>query len=456
MNGKLLNTVEIGLPRKRIAPSRAFRDSGIHWLGKVPNDWSQKRLKFAVRLVNLKAEAAGSELPYVGMENIQSATGQLIAGSPEDSADGLSNSFRSDDVLFGKLRPYLAKVLHANTDGLCSSELLVMRPRDVMPRFLLYYCLSTEFIRVVDSSTYGSKMPRASWQFIGNLPVLVPPLDEQYTIAAFLDRETATIDELIAKKHALLLRLKEKNASQIAFVLTHGVTSPDASRRLKPSGVPWLGDIPEHWEMVPIKYLAKIGNGSTPSRENPDYWHVGRFPWLNSSVVNLESVTEAIEYVSDLALKECHLPRIKPPAVLVGITGEGRTRGMATTLLIEATINQHMAYLIPKASRCDVPFLRRVLDLAYQFLRDESDGGGSTKGAITCEQLGNLRIPLPPLAEQRAIITHLNAQSKRMSALVSKVEQAVKNLQQLRASLITSAVTGQIDVRNFRQEAPCP
>lgn len=455
MNIDSMNKGEINLPRKRIASARALRNSGVQWLGNVPIDWSQKRLKFAVQLVNHKAGAAGSELPYVGMENIKSATGQLIAGSPEDSADGLSNSFRLDDVLFGKLRPYLAKVLHANSDGLCSSELLVMRPRDVLPRFLLYYCLSTEFIRVVDSSTYGSKMPRASWQFIGNLPVLVPPFDEQREIAAFLDRECARVDELIGKKLELLSRLKEKTASQISFVLTHGITSLDASRRLKPAGVAWLNDIPEHWGMVPIKYLAEVGNGSTPSRENPEYWDDGRFPWLNSSVVNLESVTEATEHVSDLAMKECHLPRIKPPAVLVGITGEGRTRGMATTLLFEATINQHMAYLRPKASRCSVSFLRRILDLAYQFLRDESDGGGSTKGAITCEQLKNLRIPLPPLEEQLDIVMHLELHEKRMSSLMSKVVQAVDNLQRLRASLITTVVTGQIDIRNFRPEAPC-
>ena len=99
--------------------------------------------------------------------------------------------------------------------------------------------------------------------------------------------------------------------------------------------------------MKPVKFIARIGNGSTPSREIPEYWTGGSYPWLNSSVVNLASVSEAEQFVTERALKECHLPIITPPAVLVGITGQGRTRGMATVLLVEATINQHVAYLKP-------------------------------------------------------------------------------------------------------------
>ena len=148
-----------------------------------------------------------------------------------------------------------------------------------------------------------------------------------------------------------------------------------------------------------------------------------------------------------LALAECHLPKIKPPAVLIGITGQGRTRGMASTLLFEATINQHLAYLKPLRSQAEVGFLRRVFDMAYSFLRSESDGGGSTKGAITCEQIGAMSIPVPPLPEQAAIATYLDLETAKLDALVGKVEAAVERLQEYRTALITAAVTGKIDVR---------
>jgi type I restriction enzyme S subunit len=196
-----------------------------------------------------------------------------------------------------------------------------------------------------------------------------------------------------------------------------------------------------------VKSIAKIGNGSTPNRDNGSYWEDGCYPWLNSAVANQEAVTRASEYVTDLALAECHLPQIIPPAILIGITGQGRTRGMATTLLIEATINQHLAFVKPSDGRAEVGFLRRVFDMAYGYLRSESDGGGSTKGAITCEQLGKVRIPVPPISEQKAIADFLDGEMAKIGGLVAKVETAIERLQEYRTALITAAVTGKIDVR---------
>jgi type I restriction enzyme S subunit len=125
--------------------------------------------------------------------------------------------------------------------------------------------------------------------------------------------------------------------------------------------IDWLGEIPVHWSVQPIKYLASIGNGSTPSKENGEYWEGGAFPWLTSGCVNREVVDSADQFVTDAALSECHLPIISPPAVLVGITGQGKTRGMASTLLIEATINQHIAYLKPTSEDISIEYLRRFL-----------------------------------------------------------------------------------------------
>jgi type I restriction enzyme S subunit len=263
------------------------------------------------------------------------------------------------------------------------------------------------------------------------------------------------LDRLVAKKRELIERLKEKRTALISRTVTRGLP-PAAARAvgfpqdppLKPSGLGWLGEIPKHWKIKPVKYVARIGNGSTPSRDNPAFWEEGDYPWLNSSVVNRETVTQSEEFVTVLALAECHLPKIKPPAVLVGITGQGRTRGMASTLLFEATINQHLAYLKPLHPQAEVGFLRRVFDMAYSFLRSESDGGGSTKGAITCEQIGAMSIPVPPLSEQAAIAAYLDSETAKLDVLVAKVEETAERLQEYRAALITAAVTGKIDVRN--------
>ena len=223
---------------------------------------------------------------------------------------------------------------------------------------------------------------------------------------------------------------------------------------MKDSGVPWLGEVPEHWEIRPIKHLARVGNGSTPNRDNSDYWadHDG-FPWLNSSVVNQAEVSEADRFVTNLALRDCHLPIIEPPAVLVGITGQGRTRGMAAKLIFKATVSQHIAYIKPDLDQLAVDFLLCALGAAYERLRLDSEGSGSTKGAITCEQLGLMRMPVPGPLEQVEIVSFLQLEVASNEALKAQSELAIRLLQERRSALISAAVTGQIDVRGLVPEA---
>ncbi|HHQ4926551.1 TPA: restriction endonuclease subunit S, partial [Aeromonas veronii] len=252
---------------------------------------------------------------------------------------------------------------------------------------------------------------------------------------------------LIVKQQALLDKLAEKRTALISHAVTKGL---DPSVPMQDSEVQWLGDIPAHWKTTRIKFVARVGNGSTPSRDKPDYWVDGFFPWLNSSVVNQEAVTESDQFVTDLALKECHLPIIQPPAVLVGITGQGKTRGMASKLSTIATINQHLAYIKPTTSDIRVDYLLFLFERAYSFLRSESDGGGSTKGAITCEQIANLEIPLPPASEQAAIEVYVADELEMLRNMNQRVANVVEKLQEYRSALITNAVTGKIDVRGFR------
>jgi type I restriction enzyme S subunit len=421
--------------------------SEVSWLQKKPKHWRVKRLKFSTDLINSKLSVEESPLPYLGLEHIESWTGRKIDGEINNS-EGLASSFVAGDVLFGKLRPYLAKVHLAQQDGLISSEALVVRSMEELhAEFLKYYMLSRDFINIVDSSTYGSKMPRASWDFIGNLPVLLPEIEEQKAIARFLDFKTTQIDALIAKKRTLLDKLAESRTALISHAVTMGL---DPSVPMKDSGVAWLGKVPAHWKITRIKFVARIGNGSTPNREKSDYWIDGYFPWLNSSVVNQDEVTESDQFVTDLALKECHLPIVHPPAVLVGITGQGKTRGMASKLSVIATINQHLAYIKPTTLEIRVDYLLFMFERAYPFLRSESDGGGSTKGAITCEQIANLEIALPPATEQASIELHLATKLEKSRDMNRRVLAVVEKLQEYRSALITNAVTGKIDVRDFK------
>src|SRR5690606_22457522 len=136
-------------------------------------------------------------------------------------------------------------------------------------RYLQYQILNRSFIDIVDGTTFGSKMPRASWEALSGMPVVVPSIAEQLAIATFLDRETAKIDALISDQERLLALLAEKRQAAISNAVTKGL-NPDAPK--KDSGVQWLGEMPAHWDTVPLRYVSKIGNGSTPSRNHPAYW----------------------------------------------------------------------------------------------------------------------------------------------------------------------------------------
>ena len=163
-----------------------YKDSGVEWLGEVPGHWEVKRLKHNLHLLTEKTDRR--ENP-VALENIEGWTGRFIATDTEFQGEGIA--FTTNDILFGKLRPYLAKAYRAESPGEAVGDFHVMRPAaGVDSRFAQYQILNRTFIDIVDGSTFGSKMPRASWEFVGGMQVTTPPLMEQTQIAAFLDRET--------------------------------------------------------------------------------------------------------------------------------------------------------------------------------------------------------------------------------------------------------------------------
>ena len=275
-------------------------------------------------------------MPYLGLEHIESWSGRKIEGEISNS-EGLASSFVVGDVLFGKLRPYLAKVHLAQQDGLISSEALVVRSKDELhAEFLKYYMLSRDFINIVDSSTYGSKMPRASWDFIGNLPVLLPDVEEQKVIARFLDFKTAQIDALISKKKVLLEKLTEKRTALISHAVTKGL---DPSVPMKDSRVDWIGEIPKHWDVWKVTHgFRRIGSGTTPKSDNPTFYD-GTIPWVTTSELRESIIFDTVQKVTEEAVASHSALKIYPAGSLA-IAMYGATIGRLGMLGINATFNQ--------------------------------------------------------------------------------------------------------------------
>ena len=304
----------------------------------------------------------------------------------------------------------------------------------------LFYVLQT---LKLDEGSNETAVPGLNRDYAYQQRIIVPPPNVQRAIADFLDCETATIDELIAAKERLLDLLAEKRRTLITQAVTHGL-NPNVP--LKDSGVEWLREIPEHWMVAKIKHLAQVGNGSTPYRDSKRYWRNGTFPWLTSSVVNDDIVGEPTEFVTETALRKCHLPIVRPDSVLVAITGQGKTRGKATLLPYQATINQHIAFISPQADQLQSGFLQLYLSSVYTILRMLSEAMGSTKGALTCEQLGEFFIPLPPLQEQSQIISAISEMKAHIDSLTKAAKETIQLLQERRVALITEAVTGKLHI----------
>lgn len=424
------------------AQYKELDSSGVSWLQKKPSHWRIKRLKFSTDLINKKVSVEDSPLPYLGLEHIESWTGRKVEGEISNS-EGLASSFVVGDVLFGKLRPYLAKVHLAQQDGLISSEALVVRSKDELhAEFLKYYMLSRDFINIVDSSTYGSKMPRASWDFIGNLPLLLPDVEEQKVIARFLDFKTAQIDALISNKKVLLEKLTEKRTALISHAVTKGL---DPSVPMKDSRVDWIGEIPKHWDVWKVTHgFRRIGSGTTPKSDNPTFYD-GTIPWVTTSELRESIIFDTVQKVTEEAVASHSALKIYPAGSLA-IAMYGATIGRLGMLGINATFNQACC-VFSDPEVFDSRFVYYWLWMRRPILISLSNGGGQPN--LSQDDLKKIWVPIPDLDEQKEIVRYVDKKTFEVDEHAMKVEEAVKKLLEYRSSLITNAVTGKIDVRDI-------
>lgn len=401
-----------------------------------------KRLKYVVSLRRSRVAGCADDRPYLGLENIESWTGKRLtdslAVSDESSAadvegTSLCSTFERGDVLFGKLRPYLAKTWVADSPGRSTTELLVMQPVHVDPRFLMYVCLWRDFIDAVDASTYGSKMPRADWDFIGNVTVPVPLLLQQRAIANYLDRETARIDALIAAKERVLALLAEKRRALITRAVSRGL-DPHAPRR--DSGIPWLGEIPTHWKTERARWLF---------RERDHRSDTGEEELL--TVSHLTGVTLRSEkdvYMFEAETTEGYKICFKGDLVINTLWAWMGAMGVAP---VEGIVSPAYNVYEPR-DRLEPGYVDALvrLPLFAQEVTRYSKGVWSSRLRLYPEGFFEVILPVPPLPEQRQIISFLADKGRGLDELKAAAKKTIALLKERRSALIAATVTGTIDV----------
>ena len=218
-------------------PYPGYKDSGVEWLGKVPEHWEVRRLKTRMRSVLNPTSSRVSELFCLALEHVESWTGKLRAPDSGVRLESQLRSFIAGDILFGKLRPYLAKVTRPERNGACVGEFLVLRPlrSDVVGSYMERLLRSQRVIGEVSRSAVGAKMPRADWTFLGGIPVPVPPVSEQHAIASYLDGAGRRILRIISAAKRQVALFREYRTRLIADVVTGKLDARKAAANLSES-----------------------------------------------------------------------------------------------------------------------------------------------------------------------------------------------------------------------------
>jgi len=434
-------------------PYPTYKDSGVEWIGQIPEHWAVKRIEHiaTTHRDNVIAEALNPyEVLHYSIPSVQeTGTGAIELGTTIDSNKLV---VACPQVLISKLNPRKGTVVIADKDPerptVASTEfvpLIPQRGKSIL-EFIALVAASTPLKQLMESrvESVTRSHQRVAPEEILKANVAIPSVQEQTFIAAALDRETARIDALIAKKIRFIELLKEKRQALITHAVTKGI---DPGVTIKDSGVEWIGHVPVHWTSLPIRRVAKLESGHTPSRSVPSYWVNCTIPWFTLAdiwQVRKEGrvfVSETSEKVSELGVANSSARKLPAGTVILSRTA---SVGFPAIMGCEMATSQDFAAWV-----CSERLSNEFLYLCLMAMRDELGRltMGSTHKTIYMPDIEQLRCPLPPILEQKRIVDFVSGQTKRFDELMAKVEHSVALLKERRSALITAAVTGQIDLR---------
>ena len=420
---------------------RKMKDSGIEWIGEIPEGWEVTKLKYLSTFPIEKN--ARTDSPYIGLENIESWTGQYVSSDSQcDKSQALA--FFENNILFGKLRPYLAKVFCASNDGCCSSEFCILNfSSSVNIRYFWNLLISPTFIDHVTKSTYGTKMPRANTDFIKNICVPVPPRIEQDRIALYLDATSAKIDSLISETRSSIEEYKKLKQAVITQAVTKGVRG---EREMKDSGVEWAGLVPHHWGVAKIGSIGQTSSGATPLRsKEASFFDDATIRWVRTLDLNDGLVYDSSEKITELALASSACSIMPKGTVCVAMYGGAGTIGKCGLLMSDCATNQAVCSIVCNRKIVSPIFLLMQL-LALKPYWMKYAIGTRKDPNISQDVVARMKILIPPLDEQKEITDYLDAKCSEIDKLIAKKEQLVKELESYKKSLIYEVVTGKREV----------
>ncbi|MBM3317980.1 MAG: restriction endonuclease subunit S [Candidatus Eisenbacteria bacterium] len=415
---------------RRFKPYPVYKDSGVEWLGEIPAHWDPLKLKRVCTFAY--GDSLASEARVDGDVEVYGSNG--LVGSHERANTLAPCLVIGRKGSFGKVNFSPRPVFAIDTTFFVDRRFTRADIR------WFYYVLTNARL---DSATKDSAIPGLDREDAYVRDVCLCSPDEQRAIAAFLDRETARLDALVAKKERLIELLQEKRTALITRAVTKGL---DPTVPMKDSGVEWLGEIPAAWGLKRLKRIVQFRGGGTPTKDNLEYW-CGEIPWVSPKDMKVSVVLDTEDKITAQAVHDSATKPVPAGVVLLVVRSGILARSIPVALTgREVTLNQDLKALVPSHEL--VPeYLMYLISGMQRELLVEWKKEGATVESLELELVANTPTPLPATAEQRAIAAFLDRETARIDALVAKVRDAIDRLRELRTALISAAVTGKIDVR---------
>ncbi len=430
-----------------------YKPSGVEWLGDVPVHWEVKQTRHIFKIYSGSTPKSGEDLFWDGdivwftpedlgnnqQKNISESRRKITKEGYKSCGTSLA---KSNSVVLSTRAP-IGHIALSTVSACCNQGCRILEPENGNTDYWYYTMVSAK--PIVQSLGQGStfmELPRQSFASF-NLPF--PSSEEQQAIAAFLDRETKHIEALIAKKKKLLSLLAEQRTALISRAVTKGL---NPSVKLKPSGVEWLGDVPEHWGIWKLAHLTvRIGSGKTPTGGAEVYQNEGVIFLRSQNVYDDGLYLDDVVYIDQKIDDEMAWSRVQGKDILLNITGAslGRTC-IVKNEFPKSNVNQHVCVIrltnTDYAEYISLYLKSKPAKAFYDFVQT-----GSAREGLNFQQIGAFPITLPPLSEQQAIAAFLDRETAKIGTLSAKVLMAIERLREYRTALISAAVTGKIDVR---------
>ena len=429
----------------------SYKDSGVEWIGEIPNDWSLKKVKYLFSTeknqISVK-EFEDNEVIHYSIPNVQEfGKGQLENGNDIDSSKLLLNG---NELLVSRLNPRKKTVCISEPDNehmiLGSGEFIVLVPNGINLEYCYYQFVTGGMTQNLDSlvESVTKSHQRVRPERVFNTLYIKPPKDEIERIVSFLDTKTQKIDELIEKTEQKIELLKGKRTSLINHCVTKGL-NPNVE--MKDSGVEWIGEIPSHWEVKPIKYISDYNQDSlgsdTPSEYELDYLEI-------SDVNSVGEIGKPTHYTFSKSPSRCRRILNKNDIIISTVRTYLRSIGFIENEVQNLICSTGFCVLTPK-NMIEPKLLFYLVRSEWFISKVISKSVGVSYPGIQTEKLMSIKVLLPPISEQTQIVEYLDEQTQKIDSTIEKETQRTELLKEYRQSLISEVVTGKVDVRDWKE-----